>query len=86
RFGMYVTDGESNATLRRGDTVEAMTIERALELLAGRRAWEIENGGVKKKTKRAKKSAPTLTEKTLKGAGAKRKAKKSASGKSKKDK
>jgi DNA topoisomerase-1 len=53
-----------------------MTIERALELLAGRRAWEIENGGVKKKTKRAKKSAPTLTEKTLKGAGAKRKAKK----------
>ena len=86
RFGMYVTDGESNATLRRGDTVEAMTIERALELLAGRRAWEIENGGVKKKTKRAKQSAPTLTEKTLKGAGAKRKAKKSASGKSKKDK
>jgi DNA topoisomerase-1 len=82
RFGMYVTDGESNATLRRGDTVEAMTIERALELLAGRRAWEIENGGVKKKTKRAKKSAPSLTEKTLKGAGAKRKAKKSASGKS----
>ncbi|NBV65913.1 MAG: type I DNA topoisomerase, partial [Actinobacteria bacterium] len=45
RFGMYVTDGETNATLRRGDTVEAMTIERGLELLAGRRAWEAENGG-----------------------------------------
>lgn len=86
RFGMYVTDGETNATLRRGDTVEAMTVERALELLAGRRAWEIENGGVSKKPKRAKKSAPTLTEKTIKGAGSKRKAKKSASGKSKKDK
>jgi len=86
RFGMYVTDGETNATLRRGDTVEAMTIERALELLAGRRAWEIENGGVSKKPKRAKKSAPTLTEKTIKGAGSKRKAKKSASGKSKKGK
>ena len=87
RFGMYVTDGETNATLRRGDTVEAMTIERALELLAGRRAWEIENGGVSKKPKKAKrvrKSAPTLTEKTIKGAGSKRKAKKSASGKSKK--
>ncbi|KRP30948.1 MAG: hypothetical protein ABS31_02365, partial [Actinobacteria bacterium BACL2 MAG-120507-bin38] len=87
RFGMYVTDGETNATLRRGDTVEAMTIERALELLAGRRAWEIENGGVSKKpkkAKRARKSAPTLTEKTIKGAGSKRKAKKSASGKSKK--
>jgi DNA topoisomerase-1 len=87
---MYVTDGETNATLRRGDTVEAMTIERALELLAGRRAWEIENGGVSKKpkkpkkAKRARKSAPTLTEKTIKGAGSKRKAKKSASGKSKK--
>jgi DNA topoisomerase-1 len=81
---MYVTDGESNATLRRGDTVEAMTLERGLELLAGRRAWELENGGAKpKKTKRAKKTAPTLTEKTVKGAGAKRKAKKAASGKPK---
>jgi DNA topoisomerase-1 len=86
RFGMYVTDGETNATLRRGDTVEAMTIERALELLAGRRAWEIENGGAPKKSKRSKKSAPTLTEKTIKDAGSKRKAKKSASGKSKKAK
>jgi DNA topoisomerase-1 len=84
RFGMYVTDGETNATLRRGDTVEAMTIERALELLAGRRAWEIENGGAPKKAKRSKKTAPTLTEKTIKDAGSKRKAKKSASGKSKK--
>ena len=39
---MYVTDGETNATLRRGDTLEAMTLERGLELLAGRRAWEAE--------------------------------------------
>jgi DNA topoisomerase-1 len=44
RFGMYVTDGETNATLRRGDTAEGMTLERGLELLAGRRAWEAENG------------------------------------------
>jgi len=42
RFGMYITDGETNATLRRGDTVEFMTLERGLELLAGRRAWERE--------------------------------------------
>jgi DNA topoisomerase-1 len=91
RFGMYVTDGESNATLRRGDTVEAMTLERGLELLAGRRAWEIanESEGLSKKPSRLKskskpkKSAPTLTEKTIKGAGAKRKAKKAASGKPK---
>ena len=81
RFGVYVTDGETNATLRRGDSVELLTLERALELLAGRRAWEIENpGGSKKKGKRAKKSAPTLTEKTVKGAGAKKRAKKAATG------
>lgn len=81
RFGVYVTDGETNATLRRGDAVELLTLERALELLAGRRAWEIENpGGSKKKGKRANKSAPTLTEKTIKGAGAKKKSKKAATG------
>jgi len=81
RFGVYVTDGETNATLRRGDAVDLLTLERALELLAGRRAWEIENpGGSKKKGKRSKKSAPTLTEKTVKGAGAKKKAKKAATG------
>jgi len=81
RFGVYVTDGETNATLRRGDAVELLTLERALELLAGRRAWEIENpGGSKKKGKRAKKSPPTLTEKTVKGAGAKKRAKKAATG------
>ena len=38
RFGPYVTDGETNASLRRGDDVEQLTIERALELLAERRA------------------------------------------------
>ena len=38
RFGPYVTDGETNASLRRGDDPEALTIDRALELLAERRA------------------------------------------------
>ncbi|MEU1386764.1 MULTISPECIES: type I DNA topoisomerase [unclassified Nonomuraea] len=37
RFGPYVTDGETNASLRKGDTVEDITIERAAELLAERR-------------------------------------------------
>ena len=86
RFGMYVTDGETNATLRRGDTIEAMTIERGLELLAGRRAWEAENGGAarpKKSRKKAAKSAPTLTKNTVKKAASKRVAKKAASGKAK---
>jgi DNA topoisomerase-1 len=38
RFGPYVTDGETNASLRRGDTIEGLTPERASELLAERRA------------------------------------------------
>ncbi|GAA3872796.1 type I DNA topoisomerase [Streptomyces lannensis] len=38
RFGPYVTDGETNATLRSGDSVEAITPERGFELLAEKRA------------------------------------------------
>jgi DNA topoisomerase-1 len=38
RFGPYVTDGETNASLRKGDTVEELNDERAAELLAERRA------------------------------------------------
>ena len=38
RFGPYVTDGETNASLRKGDTIEGLTTERAVELLAERRA------------------------------------------------
>ena len=54
RFGEYVTDGEYNATLRKDDSVEAITLERAAELLAERR----ERGPAKKTAKRgAKKTA-----------------------------
>jgi len=45
RFGPYVTDGISNASLRKGDTVEELTDERASELLAERRIKEAEGGG-----------------------------------------
>ncbi|KAB7746510.1 type I DNA topoisomerase [Nostocoides sp. F2B08] len=38
RFGPYVTDGEVNATLRKGDEPETITAERAAELLAEKRA------------------------------------------------
>ena len=38
RFGQYVTDGETNASLRGGETAEGLTLERAIELLAERRA------------------------------------------------
>jgi DNA topoisomerase-1 len=40
RFGLYVTDGEVNATLRLGDTPETITLDRAAELLAERRNAE----------------------------------------------
>jgi DNA topoisomerase-1 len=62
RFGDYVTDGEYNATLRKDDTVEAITIERAAELLAERRAKgpakKTAKRGAKKTTKKAAKKAP----------------------------
>ena len=55
RFGPYVTDGTTNASLRTGDTVEEITIERAAELLEIRRAA----GPAKKRAKKAaKKKAP----------------------------
>ncbi|HET8681185.1 MAG TPA: type I DNA topoisomerase [Micromonosporaceae bacterium] len=38
RFGPYVTDGETNASLRRGMTVEALSVEQASEMLAEKRA------------------------------------------------
>lgn len=56
RFGPYVTDGETNASLRKGDDVMSITDARASELLADRRA----RGPVKKKApakKAAKKTA-----------------------------
>ncbi|MDP1720408.1 MAG: type I DNA topoisomerase, partial [Candidatus Nanopelagicaceae bacterium] len=86
RFGMYVTDGETNATLRRGDTLEGLTLERGLELLAGRRAWEAENGGAARpkrspKKRASKTGAPTLTKNTVKKSASKRVAKKTATGK-----
>src|SRR5690242_9227053 len=38
RFGPYATDGETNASLRKADSVESLTLQRAVELLAERRA------------------------------------------------
>ena len=83
RFGAYVTDGDTNATLRRGDTPEAMTLERGLELLAGRRAWELENGDPPKKSSRkSSKKAPTLTKRTVSDISTKKRSKKRATGQS----
>lgn len=51
RFGPYVTDGETNASLRRGDDPTAITEARANELLSERRAKDAE-AGPKTKTRR----------------------------------
>ncbi|WP_327042466.1 type I DNA topoisomerase [Micromonospora ureilytica] len=63
RFGPYVTDGEFNASLRRGQTPEALTIEEASEMLAEKRAK-----GPAPRKKAAAKKAPakkaTATKKT----------------------
>jgi len=62
RFGPYVTDGEANATLRTEDAVETITLERACELLADKRA----RGPVKGRKAATKKTATkkTATKKT----------------------
>ncbi|TMK51461.1 MAG: type I DNA topoisomerase, partial [Actinobacteria bacterium] len=38
RFGPYVTDGETNASLQKDDSIDAITPDRAAELLRDRRA------------------------------------------------
>jgi DNA topoisomerase I len=58
RFGPYVTDGTVNASLRRGDNVESITIERASELLAERRAAGPQPRRARGAKKAAKKRAP----------------------------
>jgi DNA topoisomerase-1 len=62
RFGPYVTDGETNASLRKGDEVESITDERASELLADRRAKAPVKRAAKKTVKKAaKKTAAKRT-------------------------
>ncbi len=50
RFGPYVTDGETNATLRKTDAVESLSLDRAVELLAEKRAKGPAKKGAAKKT------------------------------------
>jgi DNA topoisomerase-1 len=58
RFGPYVTDGETNASLRKGDDVLSITDARASELLADRRARGPAKKVAKKTVKKAAKKAP----------------------------
>ena len=61
RFGPYVTDGETNASLRKGDDVMSITDARASELLADRRA----RGPVKKKAAKKTPAKKTAAKKTV---------------------
>jgi DNA topoisomerase-1 len=59
RFGPYVTDGTTNASLRKGDSVDDITIERAAELLVERRQKAPAKKAAKRTTKKAaKKRSP----------------------------
>ncbi|MGW2301348.1 type I DNA topoisomerase [Streptomyces sp. NPDC001809] len=68
RFGPYVTDGETNATLRTGDSVEEITPERGYELLAEKRA----KGPAKKTAKKAPAKKATTAKKTATKTAAKK--------------
>ena len=72
RFGPYVTDGETNATLRKADSVDEVTLERAAELLAEKRA---------KGPAPRKRSAKKATKKTAKKTAAKKSTAKKATAK-----
>jgi DNA topoisomerase-1 len=80
RFGPYVTDGETNASLRKADDVETISDERASELLQDRRDRGPAPKNTAKKTtkktakKTTKKTAKRATKATAKKAGAAKKA------------
>jgi DNA topoisomerase I len=63
RFGPYVTDGETNASLRRGMTVEAMTLEQASQMLMDKRASAPAKKTTAKKTTAKKTTAKKTTAK-----------------------
>jgi DNA topoisomerase I len=79
RYGPYVTDGTTNASLPRGMTPEELTFERALDLLAERAA----KGPSKKKKKKAAKKKTTKKKAAKKKTAKKKTAKKKATKKKK---
>jgi DNA topoisomerase-1 len=57
RFGPYITDGETNVSLRRGMSVESVTLEQASQLLMEKRASTADQGGTGRPAKKAAKKA-----------------------------
>jgi DNA topoisomerase-1 len=76
RFGPYVTDGETNASLRSADDPMTVSLDRASDLIAERRIKDKENAG---EPKPARKTAARKT--TAKKAPAKKAAAKKATAK-----
>jgi DNA topoisomerase-1 len=74
RFGAYVTDGVTNATIPRGETVEEIDFDRAVQLLADKRA----KGPAKPKAKAAPKKKAAAKKPAAKKAAAKKPAAKKA--------
>ncbi|HEX6500413.1 MAG TPA: type I DNA topoisomerase [Micromonosporaceae bacterium] len=77
RFGPYVTDGEVNASLRRGQTPESLTVEQASEMLAEKRA----KGPATPRKKATKAAAKTTGDTTSTSTGAKKATAKKATAK-----
>jgi DNA topoisomerase-1 len=67
RFGPYVTDGEFNASLRRGQAVDTLTLDEASEMLADKRA----KGPATPRKAAAKKTAPKKAAAGVKATGTK---------------
>jgi DNA topoisomerase-1 len=67
RFGPYVTDGTTNASLPRDESVDSISLERSAELLADKRA----NPPKKKTTKRKTTKSKTTKAKTARAKAAK---------------
>ncbi|MBU6515079.1 MAG: type I DNA topoisomerase [Acidobacteria bacterium] len=72
RFGLYVTDGEVNATLRLGDTPETITLDRAAELLAERRNAEPSTRTTRPLKKAVAKKSTVTRSTTAKASGSKK--------------
>ena len=84
RFGPYITDGETNVSLRRGMSVESVTLEQASQMLMEKRASTADQGGARRPARKAtakKASSTTAAKKTAakKTAAKKTAAKKAAS-------
>ena len=78
RFGTYVTDGETNASIGKGDRIEDMVPERAYELLALRREKIAADGGAPKRGRKAAKKTAAKKTAAKKTAAKKSAAKKTA--------